>query len=173
MGLFDSIFKKAPAAPAVEKIDFPTEPRTFYQPIEGEVIPLADIADGVFSEGVLGQGVGLKPTGEVVYAPLDGTISTVAETKHAVGLDSVDGAEILIHVGMDTVDMNGKGFEPLVKAGDKVVAGQPLLKFSKKEIAAAGHPDTTAVLITNSDSFEGFAVVKTGAGKVGDKIMTY
>lgn len=172
MGLFDKLFKKEGAS-AVEKIEFSTEPRTLYQPMEGEVIPLPEIADGVFSEGVLGQGVGLKPAGEIVYAPLNGTISTVAETKHAVGIDSTEGAEILIHVGLDTVDMNGKGFEPLVKAGDRVTAGQPLLKFSKKAIADAGHPDTSAVLITNSDDFTGFTVVRTGPGKVGDKLISF
>lgn len=161
--------KSAPvaAAPAVE-----TEPATIYCPIEGNVIARKDIPDATFASGALGDGVGIEPATGVVVAPFNGTISTVAETKHAIGISSEDDMEMLIHVGIDTVAMNGKGFEPQVKEGDSVKAGQVLLKFSMDEIKAAGYPTTTAVLLCNAEDFEQFKVIKTGAAKQMDKLMT-
>jgi len=90
-----------------------------------------------------------------VYAPFDGTVEQVASTLHAVGLTSEDGIEILIHVGMDTVEMQGKGFKALVKVGDKVKAGTPLLKVDLDAIRAAGHPTATAIIVTNGDDIQG------------------
>ncbi len=123
------------------------------QPVEGTVIARADIPDATFSAGVLGDGVGIQPSAEVVFAPFDGTVSSVAESRHAVGLES-NGMELLIHVGVDTVNMNGDGFTCLVKEGDEVKAGQPLIRFSREKIKAAGYSDTVAVLLTNSDDLE-------------------
>lgn len=172
MGLFDVFKKKTTAAPAAAGISIAEEAGAVYQPINGEIIPLADIGDGVFSAGVLGDGCGLIPSSEEVYAPISGTISTVAETKHAVGIEG-DGVEMLIHVGLDTVSMEGKGFNVKVKEGDKVKAGQLLLTFSLAEIEKAeGVRSTTAVLVTNSDDLPAFKVLSTGAGKAGDKIFT-
>lgn len=158
MGLFDKLFKKEEPVLEVQ-----TEPGVLYLPVEGEVILLADIGDGVFSEGILGPGCGIRPTGETVYAPADGTITTVAETLHAVGLQTNDGAEVLIHVGMDTVEMKGVGFEMLVKEGQSVRCGQPLLKFSQDKIKAAGHPTTTAFVVTNGDELSEVTVLQTGS----------
>lgn len=158
--------KAEPAAPAIE-----TEPGTVYCPMEGNVIPREDIPDATFASGVLGDGVGIEPAVGVVVAPFDGEISTVAETKHAVGISSPDGMEMLIHVGIDTVQMNGKGFEPQVAEGDSVKAGQVLLKFSMDEIKKAGFSTTTAVLVCNSDEYPDFQVLKTGAVKPLDKII--
>ncbi len=124
------------------------------QPVEGNVIPYTQIPDDTFASGVLGAGVGVQPTGEVVVAPFDGEITSVAESKHAVGIES-NGMELLIHVGVDTVAMNGDGFNCLVHEGDKVKAGQPLIQFSRAKIKAAGYSDTVAVLLTNSDDMEG------------------
>ena len=157
MGLFDKLLGKEQA------IEVATEKNTLYLPIEGEVIPLEEIGDGVFSAEVLGKGCGIKPAEEKVYAPANGKITTVADTKHAVGMMTDDGAEVLIHVGMDTVDMNGDGFEVLVKPDQKVKCGQPLLKFSMSKIKAAGHPTTTAFVVTNSDDLSEVTVLKTGA----------
>ena len=103
---------------------------------------------------VLGVGVGVQPTDEVVVAPFDGEISSVADSKHAVGLSAND-MELLIHVGVDTVAMNGDGFQCLVSEGDQVKAGQPLIRFDRAKIKAAGYSDTVAVLLTNSDDLEG------------------
>ena len=160
MGLFNKLFSKDDGAIAVT-----TEPGMLYLPIEGDVIPLAEIGDGVFSAGILGQGCGIKPADETVYAPVTGTVIQVAETNHAIGIASDDGVELLIHVGMDTVEMNGDGFTVLVKTGQKVKCGQPILKFSMSKIAAAGHPSTTAFVVTNTDDLSGVSVLSTGNAK--------
>ena len=127
---------------------------TVLQPVEGNVIPRESIPDDTFASGVLGDGVGVEPTGQVVVAPFDGTVSSVAESHHAVGLES-GGMELLIHVGVDTVNMQGKGFTCLVAEGDEVKAGQPLIRFDRQLIKASGYSDTVAVLLTNSDDLEG------------------
>ncbi|MDO4866350.1 MAG: glucose PTS transporter subunit IIA [Clostridia bacterium] len=124
------------------------------QPVKGKVIPYTEIPDDTFASGVLGEGVGVEPADELVVAPFDGEISSVADSKHAVGVSAND-MELLIHVGVDTVNMNGDGFTCLVKEGDKVKAGQPLIRFSRSKIRAAGYSDTVAVLLTNSDDLEG------------------
>lgn len=133
--------------------DIETEKNTVYVPLSGEVIMLKEIGDGVFSEGILGQGCGIKPDSETVIAPFDGTVIQVIDSKHAIILESTDGVEVLIHVGMDTVSMNGKGFTVYIKVGDKVKCGQKLMNFSKKAIADAGLVDTTAVIIVNTDDY--------------------
>ncbi len=127
---------------------------TVLQPVKGKVIAREAIPDDTFASGVLGDGVGIEPTDELVVAPFDGTISSVAESQHAVGVES-NGMEMLIHVGVDTVNMQGDGFTCLVKEGDAVKAGQPLIRFSREKIKAAGYSDTVAVLLTNSDDLEG------------------
>ncbi len=127
---------------------------TVLQPVKGKVIPHTEIPDDTFASGVLGVGVGVEPEDELVVAPFDGEISSVAESKHAVGVSAND-MELLIHVGVDTVNMNGDGFTCLVNEGDQVKAGQPLIRFSRDKIKAAGYSDTVAVLLTNSDDLEG------------------
>ena len=122
-------------------------------PLSGHVIPMEQIPDQVFSQGVLGQGVGIEPTGNVVMAPADATVSTVIEdSKHACGLLLDNGVELLIHVGMDTVTMGGDGFQLHVKEGDRVHAGDKLISFDPEKIRAAGHPTTTAFVITEPGS---------------------
>lgn len=123
------------------------------QPVKGTVIAREDIPDETFASGVLGDGVGIQPSDDLVVAPFDGTITSVAESKHAVGIES-NGMEMLIHVGVDTVKMNGDGFTCLVKEDEAVKAGQPLIRFSRAKIKAAGFSDTVAVLLTNSDDLE-------------------
>ena len=164
MGLFDKILAKA--APATEpSIAVETEPGTLYLPIEGEVITIQEIGDGVFSEQVLGKGCGIRPAEEKVYAPVNGKILNVAETKHAIGILSDDGIEVLIHVGMDTVDMNGKGFQVAVKEEQKVKCGDFLMSFDASAIKAAGHPTTTAFVVTNSDEYSAIEIVNIGAAQ--------
>ena len=123
------------------------------QPVIGTVIARESIPDDTFAAGILGDGVGIQPEDETVYAPFDGKISSVAESKHAVGLES-NGMEVLIHVGVDTVNMNGDGFTCLVNEDDEVKAGQPLIRFDRAKIKAAGYSDTVVVLLTNSDDLE-------------------
>lgn len=126
----------------------------------GKVIPYTEIPDPTFAAGTLGQGVGIVPEDDFVYAPIDGEISSVAESKHAIGISGENDMEVLIHVGVDTVEMKGDGFEDFVKEGDKVKKGQKLMKFDREKIKAAGHPDTVVLLLTNSDDYEN---VKFGA----------
>lgn len=119
-------------------------------PLSGRVIPMEEIPDQVFSQGILGEGVGIEPTGNVVVAPADATVCSVIEdSRHAVGLTLDNGAELLIHVGIDTVSMNGDGFQLHVKEGDRVHLGDKLITFDPEKIRAAGHPTTTAFLVTD------------------------
>ena len=124
------------------------------QPTPGKVIPYTEIPDPTFAAGTLGQGVGIEPETGVVYAPYDGEISSVAESRHAIGITGAEDQELLIHVGVDTVEMNGDGFNTLVNEGDQVKKGQKLMEFDIEKIKAAGHPDTVVVLLTNSDDYE-------------------
>ena len=119
-------------------------------PLSGRVIPMEEIPDQVVSQGILGEGVGIEPTGNVVVAPADATVCSVIEdSRHAVGLTLDNGAELLIHVGIDTVSMNGDGFQLHVKEGDRVHLGDKLITFDPEKIKAAGHPTTTAFLVTD------------------------
>ena len=151
---------QAAAAPAAPAIEVPTvsvircAAGQVLQPVKGNVIARDQIPDDTFASGVLGDGVGIQPSDDKVVAPFDGTISSVAESQHAVGIES-NGMEMLIHVGVDTVNMHGDGFTCLVKEGDQVKLGQPLIRFDRQKIKAAGYSDTVAVLLTNSDDLEG------------------
>ena len=150
----------AAAAPAAPAIEVPTvsvircAAGQVLQPVKGTVIARDQIPDETFASGVLGDGVGIQPADDKVVAPFDGTISSVAESQHAVGIEA-NGMEMLIHVGVDTVNMKGDGFTCLVKEGDAVKAGQPLIIFDRAKIKAAGYSDTVAVLLTTSDDLEG------------------
>ena len=123
-------------------------------PTPGKIIPYTDIPDPTFASGALGQGVGVEPEEGVVYAPMDGEISSVADSKHAIGITGDNDQELLIHVGVDTVEMKGDGFNTLVEEGDNVKKGQKIMEFSLQKIKEAGHPDTVVVLLTNSDDYE-------------------
>ena len=127
---------------------------TLVSPLSGEVVELANVNDPVFSSGAMGKGLAIKPSEGVVYAPADAEVTIAFETGHAYGLKTASGAELLIHIGIYTVSMNGEGFEKLVAAGDKVKAGAPLAKFDSSKIAAAGLDDTTMVIVTNTADFE-------------------
>ena len=132
----------APAAPAEEFHEL-------HAGLTGKVIPLDDVPDDVFSQHVMGDGVAIEPENDTVCAPADATVGVVmADTGHACGLVFYNEMELLIHVGVDTVDMNGDGFELLVKEGEHVKAGQPLIRFDKQKIKAAGHPTVTVFIVT-------------------------
>ena len=141
-------------------------------PVKGNVIAREDIPDPTFAAGVLGDGVGIEPSEGVVVAPCDGEISSVTDTCHAIGITGTEDMEILIHVGIDTVNMQGDGFNLLVSEGDKVKAGQKLLTFDMDKIRAAGYSTTTAVLLTNSDDYEDFKVLKKGTTDFGEELLS-
>ena len=158
-----------PAAAAEESA--PAEMK-IYAPIKGNAISYEDIPDETFASGVLGAGIGIEPEEGVVYAPYDGEISSTTETKHAIGITGAGDMELLIHVGVDTVNMKGDGFELFVKEGDKVKKGDKLITFDIEKIKAAGYSPTTAVLLTNSDDYEEFKIQKTGKVAVGDEVIS-
>ena len=154
----DAPAKKAAPAPAEPAKDMPVVVRCaageLKQPVEGKVIPREDIPDETFATGILGDGIGVEPTSGTVVAPFDGTVTSVFDTKHAVTLEK-DGMEVLIHIGVNTVNMNGDGFTAYVAEGDEVKAGQRLLGFDSAKIKAAGYSDCVVMLLTNSDDLEG------------------
>ena len=123
-------------------------------PLSGKVLPLSKVEDAVFSSGAMGNGIAIDPTDNKVYAPFDGTVEFIAETKHAIGLKSDDGVELLIHVGMDTVKMNGKGLDVKTKVNERVKEGDLLLEFDRNEIQKEGYSLITPVVITNSNNYE-------------------
>lgn len=140
-------------------------------PLDGTVMPLAEVKDEVFSSGAMGQGVAVEPTNGLLRAPADGKMVMTFATGHAVGMKSNDGAEILIHIGMDTVNLQGKGFETLVQKGQEVKAGDPLVKFDIDAIKEAGYTVTTPIVITNSKEYGQVRQVAFGEVKTGDKIL--
>ena len=144
---------------------------TLVTPIVGDVVALADVNDPVFSSGAMGQGIAVKPSQDVVYAPADAEVTIVFPTGHAYGLKTANGAEILIHVGIDTVSMNGEGFDQKVAQGDKVKAGDVLGTFDSNKIAAAGLDDTTMVIVTNTADFSSVAPIATGSVAKGDALI--
>ena len=140
-------------------------------PIVGDVVALSNVDDPVFSSGAMGQGIAVKPSEDVVYAPADAEVTIVFPTGHAYGLRTANGAEILIHVGIDTVSMNGEGFNHKVAQGDKVKAGDVLGTFDSAKIAAAGLDNTTMVIVTNTADFASVNPVASGSVAKGDAII--
>lgn len=147
--------------------------RLVLSPLSGRCIPLEEVKDEVFSGGLMGQGAAIVPKDGAIYAPFDGTIVTLMDdTLHAVGLESEDGIETLIHVGMDTVKLKGQYFKAHVKEGEYVKAGQLLLEFDIDKIKGAGYDVTTPVIVTNSDEFTGIKTERYGEIIKGDKLLS-
>lgn len=147
------------------------QPETINSPISGKIIPLKEVKDEVFSSGSMGQGIAIKPsTGEVV-APASGKVAMVFPTGHAIGLVTETGAEILIHIGMDTVELDGKGFESLVKKDQQITAGQPLIKFDLATIESANLSTITPIIITNSQNYHGVSELASGTIKQGQALL--
>ena len=124
------------------------------QPCKGQVIPMEEIPDETFAAGIPGEGIGVVPEDGIVVAPFDGTVTSVFDTKHAITLEK-NGMEVLIHVGVNTVNMQGEGFTAFVEDGAEVKAGQKLLAFDREAIKKAGYSDVVVMLLTNSDDLEG------------------
>lgn len=148
MGFFDKLFGKK-----LEEI---------YAPVAGKAVAITEVPDPTFAEGLLGNGIAIEPTDGKVYAPCNATVDMMFETGHAVSLVSESGAEILIHVGLETVSMEGKPFTVHVHDGDKVTKGQLMLEVDLEAVRAAGLPTITPVLICNTDAYPTF---KTHVGK--------
>ena len=160
MGFFDKLFGKQEA----DTIEIAA-------PVSGEAVPVTQVNDPTFSEEILGKGIAIRPTGDEVVAPCDGTVEMMFDTGHAVSLTSKDGAEILIHIGLETVKLKGTHYTTHAANGEQVKKGQKLISFERDAIAADGYDTITPIVICNSDSF---AQVEchTGAVKAGDTILT-
>lgn len=140
-------------------------------PLKGTVIPLSQDQDQAFSSGLLGKGAAILPEEGILYAPADGEISAVFPTGHAIGMRTETGLELLFHVGMDTVQLAGKGFEPLVQAEDRVKQGQELLRFDRKQIEEAGYSLVTPVLVANSAEFHEVTVSEAERVNPGEALL--
>ena len=169
MGFFQKLFgssqdsPKTPAAPA--------GPIQVFAPVAGEAVPISEVSDPTFGEEILGKGVAIKPTEGKVFAPCDGKVDMMFETGHAVSLVSADGAEILIHIGLDTVELKGKHYTVHAHNGDKVKKGDLLIEFDAAAIAAEGYDVITPVVICNSDAY---GTIRPHTGKTvvpGDLIL--
>jgi PTS system beta-glucosides-specific IIC component len=151
MGFFSKLFGKSEKAPAFDG-------NKLYAPLNGKAVPITEVPDPTFAEGLLGNGIAILPTDGKIYSPVDGTVETMFDTGHAVCLKSKTGVEILIHVGLETVGLNGKPFKVHCKNGDTVRKGQLLLEADLAAIQAAGLPIITPVLVCNSDDYATFNV---------------
>lgn len=139
-------------------------------PLDGDVIELKEVDDEVFASGVTGKGVAIVPTNNVVVSPVEGTVSVLFPSKHAVGITTKDGVELLVHIGLNTVMLNGEGFTAFVKQGDKVVCGQKLLEFDKEFILSKGYSLQSPVLVTNADQFSDIVMNENQTVKTGEEL---
>ena len=140
-------------------------------PINGQVVPLSDVKDEVFSSGSMGKGIAIEPQEGKVCSPLDGEVVMVFPTGHAIGLKSTNGAEVMIHIGMDTVELEGKGFTTLVKKGQAVKKGDPLIKFDMEAIKKAGFKLTTPIVVTNSNEYQEITAIADGPITIGTALL--
>ena len=152
--------------------EFTPEPGTVYSPLKGEAIALKDVKDETFAGEVLGQGIAVIPENGVVVSPVNGKVETLFDTKHAIGITADDGRELLIHIGINTVELGGKYYTAFVSEGDEIKVGQKLIEFDIDEIKKAGYDITTPVIVTNSFDYESVTAEKTGSVDFGEKILT-
>lgn len=171
----EDYLENAPKTPAATTTPAPAAPAAkdtvLSACLNGTVVPLADVKDEAFASGALGDGIAIEPTDGELVAPADGEISSTFETHHAVGMTTADGAELLMHIGIDTVKLGGKHFTYLVNEGDKVKKGQPLIRFELEAIKAEGYPVTTPLIVCNTDDYAAVAAKASGAVKQGDALL--
>lgn len=171
----EDYLENAPKTPAATAAPAPAAPAAkdtvLSACLNGTVVPLADVKDEAFASGALGDGIAIEPTDGELVAPADGEISSTFETHHAVGMTTADGAELLMHIGIDTVKLGGKHFTYLVNEGDKVKNGQPLIRFELEAIKAEGYPVTTPLIVCNTDDYAAVAAKASGAVKQGDALL--
>ena len=171
----EDYLENAPKTPAATAAPAPAAPAAkdtvLSACLNGTVVPLADVKDEAFASGALGDGIAIEPTDGELVAPADGEISSTFETHHAVGMTTADGAELLMHIGIDTVKLGGKHFACLVNEGDKVKKGQPLIRFELEAIKAEGYPVTTPLIVCNTDDYAAVAAKASGTVKQGDALL--
>lgn len=157
----------APVEAVAPVVEVEAGPETIVSPLEGDVVALENVNDPVFSSGAMGKGIAIKPSADTLYSPVDGVVQIAFETGHAYGIKSDKGTEVLLHIGIDTVSMDGKGFAPKVKAEQRVKAGDVLATFDRAAIAEAGLDDTTMIIVTNTADFTEVTPVAEGTVAVG------
>ena len=162
---------KTPAAPAAPAPAAAAKDTVLAACLTGTVVPLAEVKDEAFASGALGDGIAIEPAVGELVAPADGEISSTFDTHHAVGMTTVDGAELLMHIGIDTVKLGGKHFTYLVNEGDKVRKGQPLIRFDIEAIKAEGYPVTTPLIVCNTDEYAAVTPKASGTVKQGDALL--
>lgn len=175
LGFDDPVEEQAEETPAVEKKEEEQAPSMRIEiasPVKGTEIPLSEVKDEVFSKNIVGKGAAVIPSEGKVYSPVDGTVASVFDTKHAIGLVSEEGVEVLIHVGLDTVELGGQHFTAHVAQDDKVTKGQLLLEFDMDAIKAAGYDIVTPVVISNTDSYLDVLAADAGEINAGDMLIT-
>lgn len=148
---------------------FATRNDVVYAPISGMLVSRREINDEIISEGMLGEGYGILPVGNIIYAPANGRVDMTTVTDHAIGLLTASGAKVIIHAGIGTVDMDGKGFTRYVEVGDTVAAGQPLISFDVEAIRAAGHDEIVTCVISNPQSLEAVHLVGSSNTLLGGR----
>lgn len=148
LDMLDAVRVKKPAAIAAED-----DCQSIDAPVSGRVVPLSQVGDPVFSQGMLGRGLGIEPTGEIAFAPVSGTVAADVKSRHALLFRAESGAEVLLHVGVDSVTLRGRGFRLFVGKGDRVRAGDPVMSFDRELMAQSGIDGTVIVTVTNSDDF--------------------
>lgn len=140
--------------------------------VDGELIPITEVKDDVFSTKMLGDGYSIKPTSGEIHSPVEGDISTLFPTKHAIGIKTKEGLEILVHLGIDTVELNGAPFEMKIQKGDHVIAGQLLGTMDLKQVTDSGRDDSVIVVYTNMDLIESITPVQKGSISSDEKVQT-
>ncbi len=145
--------------------------KVVFSPLNGQVIPLSNVKDPVFADGILGKGAAIVPSEGRLVSPVSGTILNIFPTLHAIGIQSDDGLEILIHLGVDTVELEGKYFKSNISEGDKVSVGDLLIEFQIEEIKNAGYDITTPIVVTNSDQYETIEAIPEQNIKAGEKLI--
>ena len=161
MGLFQNIFGGGKKEEVIE----------IFAPAAGKLVPLSEVSDPTFSEGILGQGAAVIPTGNQFFSPVDGTVNTVFPTGHAAALTSSDGVEVLLHIGLDTVKLNGKHFTIHVEEGQQIKKGDLFLEADLEQIKAAGYDTITPVIVCNTEEFAEIAMAEVQAVEAGDVVL--
>lgn len=162
MGLTDIFKKKQTESPLGIQID---------APLGGKLKPLQSLHDGVFSEELLGKGCVIDANEETIFSCVNGTVAMTTPSRHAIGIMSDEGVELLIHIGLDTVMMNGEGFEYFVEKGERIKKGQPLMRFSKEKIKQAGYVDEVILIVSNSARFQSVEWLEKQEAKVSSPLL--
>ena len=172
MGLFDAFKNKSNNGTEVsESVDKSSNCICVKAFLDGEAIPMNKVDDPTFAQEILGPGIAIEPTNGHLVAPVAGEITLVAPTDHAVSITTEEGAEILMHIGIDTVELQGKHFNPVTEVGAKVNVGDALIDFDLKAIKDAGYKTTVPLILCNKDSFSGVKALANGSVQTGDEIL--